>query len=496
MSEQPNIVLIFPDQFRADCIGRDPHAIRATNGDPFVETPNLNHLADTGVQFTSAYSPAPTCVPARRSLWRGKEPASLGGTTWGSPWDWETSLPAELSAAGYRTHLVGKTHSEPDRKRFGFEQWDLHPATSKWDHTPSLEDDYTRWLQRKEPDVTEISHGLSRNTIDGRMWHLDEQLHPTHWTTSRAVEFLDNRDETRPFFLTIGYHRPHQPWDPPEPYFDMYADRHIPDPVVGDWFDDVYGDIEPSYITSETRGETPNPWCAKLSADRVRRSRAAYFGLVTQIDHQLRRVTKTLEMNDLTQNTVILMASDHGEMLGDHHLWFKSYGYEQSARIPFILRVPEGVHPAGGSGASIDQPVGLEDVMPTLLDLADIEIPDDVDGRSVIPLMEDPDRSEWRPYYHGEHHANYHPDSAMQFLTDGTTKYIWNPVTGTELLFDLGDDPRETTNLAGESAHSAALETWRERLIERLEGRPEGFTDGEQLLAGGADFEASAGGDG
>lgn len=482
MADQPNVLFVMPDQLRADCIvdGSGSDGLAGT-----VETPNLDHLASTGVQFTRAYSPAPTCVPARRCLWTGQTPASSGSTGWVTdPWAFEHTLPGELSRAGYHTRLIGKTHSFPERNHFGFDHMELHTGLSSWD-VPEKSDDYTGWLAEQVDLADEVSHGLSRNTVDGRPWHLDEHLHPTHWTTSRAVQFLETRDETQPFFLALTYQRPHNPFDPPRSYWEMYADWELPDPVVGDWVEDVYGDLRPSYLES-LRGSTPNPWCAELSPSRLARVRAAYFGLITQIDHQLRRVTKTLELQGELSNTVIVFAADHGDMLGDHHLWFKSYGYEGSARIPLILKLPDTAD--APRGRTVHRPVGQEDLMPTLLEIAGIEVPETVDGHSLLSLLKEPDVENWRPYYHGEHSPVYHPTNAMQYLVDEDTKYIWNPVTGDELLFDLADDPRETVNLVDDPDHRPELETWRGRLIDRLEGREEGFTDGEELLAGGADF--------
>jgi len=487
MPERPNILFVFPDQLRADCIGRDPNALTASNGDPFVETPNLNHLADTGTLFTRSYSPAPTCVPARRCLWTGQRPATCG-VNWDGPWEFEHSLPGELSAAGYQTQLVGKSHSQPPRKEFGFDQMDLHTGLSSWDIS-DREDEYTHWLDEQVDDATEVSHGLSRNTIDGRPWHLEEDLHPTNWTTARAIRFLETRDESRPFFLHLGYMRPHQPWDPPQPYYDMYADRELPPPTTGEWTDEVYGDIRPSYIQTGTRGETPNPWCVELTTDREHRARAAYFGLVTHVDRQLRRVTKWLEIDGALDNTVIVVASDHGEMLGDHHLWFKSYGYEGSARVPLVVRFPPSRENPFESGSTIDRPVGLEDLMPTLLETANVPVPETVDGQSLLDLGRS-DQPQWREYYHGEHAPTYHPSNTGQYLVSEDTKYIWNPVTGDELLFDLDADPRETTNVAGDRHHQEELQLWRDRLIDELRGRPEGFTDGSQLRPGEADFDA------
>ncbi|MEF8813286.1 MAG: sulfatase-like hydrolase/transferase [Halovenus sp.] len=484
MPNRPNILFVFPEYFRGDCLASDPNSIRTDDEQPTAETPTLDHIAATGTQFTSAYTPSPTCVPARRCLWTGRTAATNASTsgrgenTWGKPWEFEHSLPGELSDAGYQTRLIGKTHSQPTGREFGFDHMELHAGVTDWDK-PERTDDYTEWLDGNVDLASEISH-MGRGSVEGRPWHLEERLHPTHWTTSRAVQFLESRDETRPFFLTLGYVRPHPPFDPPRPYWEMYNDRELPDPVVGDWVDDVYGDVKPAYFENETGTETPNPMCAELRPERIHRARAGYFGLITQLDHQLRRVLDTLRLQGDLSNTVILFASDHGTMLGDHDLWYISYGFEATARIPLVLRLPDWMD--FPSGLHVDRPVGLEDVMPTLLELAGVEGPDTVEGQSLLKLVDDPETEEWREVYHGEQAQVWHPKNATQFLSDGTTKYIWNPITGDELLFDIGSDPHETENLATYPEEQARLKRWRQRLIDRLHGREEGFTDGTRLL--------------
>ena len=478
MSDRPNVLFIFNDQHRADCIGADPHSPKDDDGDPIVHTPNLNHFYEDGALFTRSYSPAPTCIPARRCLWTGQTPAASGSTEWTTePWQFEHTLPATLGDAGYQTCLVGKSHSQPDRNHFGFDRMELHTGLSNWIATDKT-DDYTRWLREQTDGVRdEFGHGLSVNTNDARPWHLPERLHPTQWTTHEAVSFLENRDRTRPFFLTVSYDRPHNPWDPPQPYWDMYIDRDLPDPVVGDWVDDVYGDIRPQFAPKDGESQ-PNPWCIDLPATRIHRCRAGYYGLITQIDHQLRRLTKLLEVQGELENTIVVMSADHGEMLGDHHLWYKNYGYEASARVPLLVKLPDayGFEPK----RMIDRPVGLEDIMPTLLELAGLDIPDTVEGRSLVRLLDDPETDDWREYYHGEHGAAYHPRYATQYVAGQRMKFIWNPITGDELLFDLEEDPSETTDLSDDPAYADAASEWREVLIDHLAGRPEGFTDGER----------------
>jgi len=468
MPDRTNVLFVMTDQHRGDAVGADPECPTDGDGRSLVHTPNIDHLVADGALFSRAYTPAPACVPARRCLWTGQTQATSDSTYWNSdPWDFEFLLARAFRDAGYQTHLSGKTHSQPPGNHIGFEAIDGHRGSGP--------EDYAEWLERRSDGAyDETSHGVGVNSWDPRPTHLDEHEHPTTWTTNRAIDFLENRDASRPFFLAVSYHRPHQPFDPPQVYWDIYADRDLPDPDVGDWVDDQYGDLIPEY-------PDPDAWLAELPPTVVHRARAGYYGTITHIDHQLNRLLDALggtgEMND----TVIVFTSDHGEMLGDHHHWRKTYAFEGSARVPFVVSFPGGTEYE--TGRVIDRPVGLEDVAPTILDAvdADVDAPASIEGRSVLRLFEDDAREDWRDYYHGEYGRSYHHSIAHQYLVDEETKYVWFPVTGEELLFDLAEDPGETHDLTADPDRERDHERWRSRLIEHLEGREEGFSDGESL---------------
>lgn len=485
MPDRPNVVFILLDQLRGDSINADPQSPRDGTGQPTVHTPHIDYFADRGALFSRAYSPAPTCVPARRCLWSGQSQETCEATGWtDDPWDFEHTLPSVLTETGYQTGLVGKSHAYPLRNHFGFERMDVHAGNPLWEKSDRT-DDYTRWLRRQTDNISsEYGSGLTYNTGDARPWHLPEKFHPTNWTTRRAQEFIETRDPTRPFFLTLSYVRPHPPLDPPPAYREMYAGRKLPEPVVGDWVDDVYGGLDfsntPVYATTK-RGASPDFWLYDAPRELARRVRAAYYALITHVDHQIRRVIRTLETTGQFENTLFVLTSDHGTMLGEHHHWSLSHGFEGTARVPFLVKLPETV--ACDRGMQIDRLVGLEDLMPTVLDAVGVDIPDTVKGESVLRLIEEPTSEDWRDSYHGEHEAVYHPDNATQYVVAEGMKYIWNPATGDELLFDLEADPKETTDLTGESGYEDVHAGLRQQLIDELSGRPEEFTDGEQLLA-------------
>jgi len=212
----------------------------------------------------------------------------------------------------------------------------------------------------------------------------------------------------------------------------------------------------------------------KLTGEALRSCRAAYYGLINHIDDQIRRILNPI--NGLRRDDAIVMfTSDHGEMLGDHHLWRKSLPYEGSAHIPLLIRAPKqfGVK----EGIAIDRPVSLEDIMPTLLDMAGVPIPETVEGASLLPLMRGED-APWRDWLHVENAPTHH------CLTDGREKYIWFVKDGREQFFDLGADSTECHDLIPDPDAAPRIAPWRKRMIEELKDRPEGFSDGERLIPG------------
>jgi arylsulfatase len=457
MPEKPSILIFMTEQHRGDCLGVEDH--------PVLMTPNLDAIAGSGVRFVRAYSTCPTCIAARRSFLSGQFPATHGmvGYREGVEWDIEDTLPAVLSRAGYETAWVGRSmHQYPHDKRFGFE----HMVTLEH-RCPS---DYLKFFQERRPDDWEgvYGTGVMHNDWTARPWHLEEDLHPTNWTVHEALRFLRDRDTSRPFFLVVSFLAAHPPLVPPAFYLERYLRIGVPDPVIGDWAAPPPDGGRGMNVSSER---------VDLGGEALLCARAGYYGLLNHLDDQIRRIVNPVTGVDRTtgNNTAIMFVSDHGEMLGDHHLWRKTVPYEPSARIPFLLRAPErfGVR----SGTVEDRPVGLPDVMPTVLDLAGVPVPESVEGRSVLPLSRGED-AEWREYIHIEHAPVHHA------LTDGREKYIWFAADGREQLFRLADDPTECRDLAADPGEAETLGRWRALLMRELADRPEGFTDGTRLVPG------------
>jgi len=198
---------------------------------------------------------------------------------------------------------------------------------------------------------------------------------------------------------------------------------------------------------------------------------------VTHIDYQLGHLMQRLqrELREEAGNPLWLFTSDHGDMLGDHHLHRKCYAYEGSARIPLVVRYPRGLDLPTGSFGHV---VGLQDVMPTLLEAAGVAVPESVLGTSLLGAIRGEAGREWS---HGEHSPCYSMEQAMQYLTDGREKYIYLPFTGEEQLFDLVTDRDELHDLARDPANAERVALWRQRLIDILEPRGDGFVEDGKL---------------
>lgn len=459
--KKPNIVFILTDQMRGDCLGASGH--------PVVRTPNLDLMARKGTMFTSAYSPCPSCIAARASIMTGLRPTTHGRLGYRDqvPWRYEKTLAAVLCESGYQTHCIGKTHFYPQRLPLGFETQESYEGLQNFGN--GYVNDYFAWLKERT-DLQERDTGLDSNSWIGGVSCLPEEWHNNAWVVTRGIDFLKRRDRQRPFFLNLSFHRPHAPLDPPKEYLKIYEDCPIPPPPIGEWA--ARHDVAVSKI---------NAWRGRLTPEQLAAGRRSYYALITHIDAQIGRFLAVLEEMDAGP-TWFLFTSDHGEMLGDHHLFRKTYAYEGSARIPMIV-----VPPGGSEQQLSDAPVSLEDVMPTLLDAARIEIPSQVEGCSMLPLLSTATTTHWRTYMHGEHAPGYDKDMGMQFLTDGKEKYIWYTRTGEEQLFNLVDDPDELHDLAGDSTSSERLLLWRSRMVAELAERSDdGLCDNGQLIAGRA----------
>ena len=462
---KPDVLMIMPDQMRGDCL--------SIVGHPVVQTPHLDELARQGVLFRRAYTPVPSCIPARYALLTGLHPETSGVVGYKAKPITTPTLPEMLRGAGYFTVLTGRVmHQIPANEGYGYQEL-IRGSTYL------ANDDYDRFLKKVAPDSGGIRAlvarlGISNNGWEANPWPLKDEWHPTAWIVRQARRVVATATTEKPLFLTASFYAPHPPFFPPKKYFDEYMAKELPPPAHGGWVD--WKAVPPPKRLSAAHR-------VLLQGKLLHEAQAGYFGLITHLDDQLAPLIR--EFKERSQKNkrpwVIVVISDHGEMLGDHGYFRKCEPYEGSANIPFIV--------AGSSeldfqpGRRCFQPVCLEDVMPTLLDLAGARFPRLMDGVSLVPTLRGSPRT-IRPWLHFEHAPCYSKAQAFHALTDGHSKYIWRPTDGSEQLFNLDTDAREEHDLSQEPGHRATLQQWRTRMIQCLADRPEGFSDGTKLIAG------------
>lgn len=472
--KQPNIILIMTDQLRGDCLGYAGH--------PDVKTPYLDTLASTGIMFSRAYSACPSCIAARAALHTGMAQNHHGrvGYKDGVAWNYEHTMAGELSKAGYYTQCVGKMHVHPLRNYLGFHNVELHDgylgaarsSSLPWQESQLVADDYFYWLKQElgvTADVTDT--GIECNSFISRPWMHEEKYHPTNWVTERSIDFLRRRDPGKPFFLMASYLRPHPPFDAPQHYFNLYSNKELHPPYIGTWETDEYLKRDGRLYDSKS---------GPIDPELMRQAQIGYYACITHLDHQIGRLILALKEYGVYDNSIILFTSDHGEELCDHHMFRKARPYEGSCHIPLIITAGKNVLTDIASSSICTDVAELRDIMPTLLDAAGAEIPDSVDGHSLLPLVREPEKS-LRSWLHGEHSFD---EFSNHWIVTEKEKYIWHSWTGTEQYFNLADDPHELTDLADDPSCQDRIQELRGCLIESLKGRPEGYTDGNRLIAG------------
>ncbi|WP_193105702.1 arylsulfatase [Brachybacterium sp. FME24] len=473
--DRPNIILVCVDEMRADALG--------AAGNEHIDTPNLDDLARDGYHFTRAYSATPTCVPARVAMFTGKSPAQHGRYGYREgisfPDAYPVTLQSTLREAGYQTYGVGKMHVFPDRARCGFDEVLLHDgflhASRRLSRGPSAAiDDYVDFLRREtgDPRADYQETGIGCNAMTARPCEREERLHPTRWVADESFRFLQRRDPSRPFFLYMSFHRPHAPFDPPGWLWDKYRGREFPPRPVGDWVS-RFDEHREDYASEAEFGAQKETTHQQV--------KAGYYGSIEFIDLQLNRLREQLSDHDLLQDTVIVFVSDHGDMMGDHDMYRKSVGYEGSARVPLVVHVPPRLRDGWGEPGQVEAIVELRDLMPTVLGVAGVEVPEGVDGMDLRAATSD---GAVREHLHGEHLIGSLGRHSMQWIRSQRYKYVWFSGDGHEQLFDLEADPQELQDLATEPQHAQELARHREILVRELRDREEGFVDSGALVPG------------
>lgn len=439
--QRPHVLFITVDQW--------PGSLFGFAGNKTIETPTIDNLARSGVHFPNAYSTCPVCIPARRSIMTGASSRIHGDRVF------QPSLPMPdiptladcLTRAGYQTSATGKLHVYPVRDRIGFEEAFI--AEEGRSHLGGV-DDYEIFLADKGYAGQQFMHGMSNNEYSWRPWHLDEHLHATNWITKTAATTIRRRDPTRPSFWYVSYTQPHPPVTPLSSYVDRYRGRNVGRPVESEWSRSA--DLPYALAINQKLKPT-------LPPEQYDDMRRAFYAQCTHIDHQIRLLIGSLREEGILDNTIIVFTSDHGDMLGDHGMYAKRYFYQGSAQIPMVI-VDTAASRRLQPGSTDERLVCLEDIMPTLLTMCGIAVPNSCDG---IPMTGDRKRET----LYGE---CLEGPQASRMLTNGRHKLIWYPAGNHFQLFDLENDPSERINLCTHSEYQLVFDTLRHQLLQALYG--------------------------
>jgi len=461
----PNILFLMTDQHRADCIGADGNAV--------IKTPHLDRIAREGALFQRAYTCTPSCTPARAALLTGLAPWRNGMLGYGQvAQKYPNEMPRMLREAGYYTTGIGKMHWHPQKALHGFHRTLVDESGRA--EKKGFVSDYRRWFRREAPELDPDATGIGWNAYAAAHYALPQRLHPTRWTGDRAVEFLEKYERDEPFFLKVSFARPHSPYDAPQRFWKLYRQSDMPKPVVGAW-------AKMHAMKGKDPGANLSCFRGNLGVRTARKARHGYYANITFVDEQVGRMLDVLDQRGLLDNTLILMTADHGDMLGDHHLWRKTYAYEGSARIPMLVRWPKSLK--AKRGVKLGQPVELRDILPTFLDAAGARFDAKrFDGASMLQLVRGKAKG-WREYIDLEHSRCYWPGNQWTGLTDGRWKYVYFAYDGSQQLFDLKADPDELKDLSADPTRAKTLALWRQRMVAHLAERGETFVkDGDLAI--------------
>ena len=482
MAQQPNILWICTDQQRSDTI--------QAWGNDHIRTPVLNCLAAHGVSFLNTYCQSPICTPSRGSFLSGQYPAATlihrNGQE-GFARD-ITLVTKRLAQAGYVCGLIGKLHLTAAElgmevrtdDGYSFMEWSHHPYPQAPEYN-----DYVTWLQEQGIDPSDLFPKTQQAYSAG----IPEEYHQTHWCAVKAMEFI-GKQKDEPWLLSINMFDPHPPMDPPETYLQRYDHENIPFPIFCET--DIEHqkkfrglDQQSTFATDprtvnpvETVSDLPSELAACLPPKHIdsRKLISAYYAQIEFIDYEIGRVIDYLEEIGELGNTVIIFHSDHGEMLGDHGLYFKGARFFESlVKVPLIISNPGTLLENVRSDALVE----LVDITPTILDLCHIEISKEVQGASLVPILtgeRDPQRHkdsvfcEFNDALGPKTISNEHKGTHGIMYYDGHYKISVYDTGNVGELYDIWNDPNEFSDLWDSEDHTAVKSMMLEKLLFRYMG--------------------------
>lgn len=415
---KPNVLLIAIDDLNdwVGCLGGHPQAV----------SPNIDRLAKRGVLFTNAHCQAPICNPSRTSILYGLRPSNSGiYDNQTKPWTVpalqnHVTLPRHFAANGYRTLTTGKIYHDSGMPPGDFEIVGPIPGQR---------------LQRDARLIPETPDG-ARGLWDFGPQTYDEKLFQDYRDASWAIERLQEKDQ-KPFFLSVGFYRPHVPLYSPARIFNEIPEEKIQLPIVKENDRDDLPPVINELLVS--RFSPDHDWFVKTG--NWRKAVQSYLACVRFADEQVGRLIDALDASPHAKNTIVVLYSDHGFFLGEKEHWAKQSLWERATRVPFIISAPGLTQ-----GAACHRPAELLGIYPTLIDLCGLTKRSDIDGTSLVPLLKDPQAAWNRPAL-TTHGRNNH---AVRTERHRYIRYH----DGSEELYDHQTDPNEWTNLAGLPGHA------------------------------------------
>ena len=520
MTDRPNILLFITDQLRADHLG--------CYGNRTIRTPAIDSLAARGVSFDRFYVASPVCQPNRATLMTGRMPSLHGVRYNGISLPLSSNTFVDLvRAGGWKTAMIGKSHlqnmtgtptvvekrppppgysapptgfdeaDKEDRLDPAYEQengqaWDKDPARTLRlpyygfehvelcsGHAVEVHGSYTGWLRAKKPDADALrgpENALPSNYALPQAWRtsLPEELYPTSYVVERTLAYLDDharRKEAAPFFLQCSFPDPHHPFTPPGRYWDLYKPQDMALPPsfrIGNRALPPHAAALVAARDDGTRkGNTPAAFA--VNEQETREAIALTFGMIAMIDDGMAKILKRLDQLGLTENTVIVFTSDHGDLMGDHQLMLKgAYAYQGLVRVPFIWVEPTNTQAATRSNALF----GTLDMAATFLDRARLAPYNGLQGRSLLPAAAGTpgaghdgiliEYGSQRPV------PGLPPELSMRTLVDDRWRIsVYRGVPWGE-LYDLENDPNEMDNLWDDPASATTKLALTERLVQKM----------------------------
>lgn len=440
----PDVLVILTDQWNPRCLGYA--------GDPNVSTPNLDQLAAEGMVFGNCYTPCPVCMPARCGLMSGLYPHNLGlfGNTG------EYCLPPrqgrmfqDIRAAGYTTAQIGKLHwtgGQPARRQFG--SLEAYYEALALDHCEDLPSpastpsgsgpyqDHLRKIGRLDAYLRDMANRWDVGSYVPSPSAVEPEDHNDAFIASAAIDFLKRQPHDKPYCLVVSFPGPHPPLDAPGRYATMFAPENI--------------ELPPD-VPEKTSYEG-----TEFDRRKLKEARSNYYGKLALIDDNVGRIVDALKTRGTWNNTLVVFTSDHGEMMGAHGHFSKGRFYEESARVPLVLRWPGHIEPRSRSDALVQ----MFDVYPTLVESIGGEVSEGHFARSLLPIAlgkTDSIRDAVFSEIANPPHNNY---------MVRTKRFVWWIHRGHEALYDMRNDRFQMTNLIDSADHRAVLEEIRDRHLQ------------------------------